>query len=158
MDKPYCVATFRDYRSVNTPNGDEYQFVDDVSELSNYDDVINYLKDIYERYSTQIADTNADSEQPENLSTMGVFCSRLVNRYGGEAEFALGRQYCLFMRLKPEPMTWYKNGPRCEEVLDFYLHGWNHTQFLLHELAPRDECLAHLKNWLETGDYPEDGG
>ncbi len=153
----YCVAEFQEYRTVNTPTGDEYELVDLLEHLADFNAVLEYLKGIYDKHATQMADLNAELDEPEDLSTIGGFCSLLTNRWGSTATFALGKEYCLFTKIKPEPSESYRQGGDCEDVLDFWHVGWHHTEYWVCWLAPRESCIAALKSWLDSNSFKSYG-
>lgn len=155
----FCVAITDEARIVNTPNGDEEITETVRHELADLNAVIAYLRAYHDRNVTEIADSiaagNADADE---WNTIGGFTVKLENQYGDQVEVAIGSKFALFMRLKPEPLRIYRNGPDSDEILDFFIDGGHHTEFELRDLSHVDDCIKCLIEWLESGVFPENAG
>ena len=151
-ETPFCIARVGEL--VETPGDCDIEFVS--TELEDADSVIRFLRGTYDRFATYLADRNAECSEDEriDLSTVGGFGVQLTNRFGDEIEIGLGRRYCLLLRLKPQPTTMYRNPSQYDGFLVFYLDGWHHTEIPMSELITRDECLGHLRSWLEASIFP----
>ena len=155
----FCVAITDETRSVNTPNGNEEIHEIVRYELGDLDAVIHFLRDHFDRSVTAIADSIAEGKtDADEWNSIGGFTVKLENQNGNTVEIALGSRFGLFMRLKPEPLQIYRNGPDSDEILDFFIGGGHHTVFELRDLAYVDDCIACLSDWLETGRFPTNAG
>lgn len=156
--RKYCSVRVEAVETVNTPDGDMDEFITRVFEFDSFAEVVEYLQTTREQQLDVIADSIANGHSSrKDSANYGGFTCELHNRFDGVVEFGLGKEYVLLMRKEPKPLIWYKNGPKCDGFLIFYIDGGHHTQFELHELATRDDGLKKLEQWLNTGEFPQSG-
>ena len=155
----FCVAIIDETRIINTPNGDEEITETVRHELPDLKAVLRYLRAYHDRNVTEIADSISDGRaDADEWNSIGGFTVKLENQHGHTVEIALGIEFALFMRLQPEPLQIYRNGPDSDEILDFFIDGGHHTEFELRELAYVDDCIKCLTKWLESGEFPSNAG
>ncbi|MBL8814411.1 MAG: hypothetical protein JNL58_00160 [Planctomyces sp.] len=149
----FCTARVGEL--IETQEGCNVDFI--YTELHDTDSVVRFLEDTHDRFAIQLADQNAERPDDERigLSEIGGFGVQLTNRFGGRIEIAVGRRFCLLIRLAPPPTRIYRTPTHNEGTLVFFLDGWHHTEMELSELVSRDEYRVLLSTWLELNVLPD---
>lgn len=150
-DLAYCVA-----RVIwPTPEDEENPFREETARLDSFEFVVAHLKRTYDQFADFVADRRAAGGWPDDPVPIGGLGVRLTNRFGGVAEVGVGRRLWAFWRLVPEPIACYSDRPTLDGMLAFYLDGWHHTELDPAALVTREICLDALREWLESGRFPD---
>jgi hypothetical protein len=149
----YCRARIGD--PIDAEDGMKVKFM--TCELADWDTVVAFLQSTYDRFATRVADANSRRPRVEarDLSRLGGFGVRLMNRFGGQIEVGVGRKLWLLLNLRPGTQRAHSDQSPQEGMLGFYLDGWHYTDWDMAGLVSRDECLRCVQQWLETGEFPE---
>jgi hypothetical protein len=129
-----------------------------VAHPRTFDEVVTVLKQVRDRHANEYADLlteNLDAARSLRGDVLGGFGVELTNRWGSIVEIGPGRDVWLLIRHKPAPCLFHTDCPPIEGTRVFYLDGGHHTEMSRHMLVSREECLRVLRDWLETGAFPD---
>jgi hypothetical protein len=142
----YCTATV--IREV-----DPWQ-AEPVS-LDSFVDLLVFLRQTYNWFADFIADQRAEEgKRRPDEEPIGGFGVTLRNRWKSELEVGIGRDLWFLMRLQPEPRDCFSDQPDSAGPLGFFLSGWHYTPLSGHLLVSRRACLAGLRRWLDSNEFP----
>jgi hypothetical protein len=129
-----------------------------VAHPGTFDEVVVLLKHVRNRHADEYADALAndpDSARSVAEDVLGGFGGEFTNRWGGVVEVGSGRDVWFLFRHEPLPSRCYSDRPPIEGTRVFYLDGGHHTELGADMLVSRDECLRVLREWLDTGVFPD---
>jgi hypothetical protein len=151
-ERPYCTA--RVVR-LALKDGDD-PLPEEFTPLPSFDEVVAFLKDTYQWFAEVVADRRASgpSSDATESEAIGGFGVDLTNRMGGVVMVGVGRRVWLLARIEPKPVLFHSDHPELDGTLVFYLDGWHHTEMESDMLVSRGACLAALRVWLDSGQFP----
>jgi hypothetical protein len=97
---------------------------------------------------------NAEVGESVGGDVVGGFGVDITNRWGSVVEVGPGRDVWFLFRHEPRPGLCHSDRPAIEGTRVFYLDGGHHTELAADMLVSRDECLRVLREWLDTGAFP----
>jgi hypothetical protein len=130
----------------------EPEFVEEVTVLDSFDDVVAHLRQTYNWFADVIADVRSQQEPCETADAIGGFGVQLRNRWGGEVEVGVVRAIWMLHRHQPRPSKCISDDAELAGTMVFYLDGWHHTELDRRSLVSKATCLSTLRHWLETGE------
>jgi hypothetical protein len=86
---------------------------------------------------------------------LGGFGVEVTNRWGSVVEVGPGRDVWFLFRHEPPPSRCHSDRPPIQGTRVFYPDGGRHTELGAHMLVSREECLRALREWLDTGAFPD---
>ena len=138
----------------NGGEADDEQVVQPCS----FQDVVASLKQVRDRHANEYADHLANDPESRLLlegDVLGGIGVEVTNRWGSVVEVGPGRDVWFLCRFKPSPTRCFSDCPLIEGMRVFNLDGGHYTELDAKMLVSEEECLRALRNWLDTGTFPE---
>jgi hypothetical protein len=129
-----------------------------VARPATFDDLVVLLKQVRGRHANEYADAlseDRDRAQSANSDVLGGFGVEITNRWGSVVEVGPGRDVWFLFLHAPGPGRCHSDRPPLVGTRVFYLDGGHHTELGAEMLVSREECLRVLRDWLDTGAFPD---
>lgn len=123
-----------------------------------FEEVVALLEQVRDRHANEYADRlaeDAEFEKSVRSDVLGGFGVEISNRWGSLLEVGPGRDVWFLFRHEPPPGQCHSDRPPIQGTRVFYLDGGHHTELDSDMLVSREECLRALREWLDTGMFPD---
>lgn len=146
MVDPYCT--------VRVVWGDDER----IAHPGSFDELLTLLGEVRDRLLNERADASAQDPRPPESGRVDVpagFGVEITNCWGSLVEVGAGADAWFLFRHHPSPGRCYSDRPAITGTRVFYLDGGHHTELGADMLASPEGCLRVLRDWLESGGFPE---
>jgi hypothetical protein len=123
-----------------------------------FNELLALLVEARERLLNELADAIARNPGPPDsvrTDVPGGFGVEVTNRRGSVVEVGEGADAWFLFRHRPPPGRCYSDRPAVTGTRVFFLDGGHHTELGPDMLVSRAECLRVLREWLDSGTFPE---